>query len=125
MLDEPLLLVVSGNQRYAVAQHDVQALLRLAPDQQALTLGALLDVAADDDDESYALAVTGPEAGATPLLMRIHHADLRSYLPQLALPGWLAQLAHPAIVGLVLEGADLVPLVDLVQLAHQTGHETT
>lgn len=125
MLDEPLLIVVAAGQRYAVPQHDVQALQRIEQPHAALTFAELLGVAADDDDAPYALAVSTAGADPATLLVRVHHADLRGSLPLLALPDWLAQLAHPAITGLALDGADLLPLVDLVQLAHQTGRETT
>lgn len=126
MADEPLLILVAGGRRYAVAQHAVQSLQRIAPGQTALPLATLLGQAADHD-EPYVVSIAPPAeaSGRAPLLVRIHHADLRSRLPQLALPPWLARLAHPAIVSLALDGADLVPLVDLVQLAHQTGHEPT
>lgn len=125
MVDEPLLVVAVAGQRYAVAQHDVQSLQRIDSAQAAQKLSTLLGAAADDNDAPYALAVTTTAGAPTTVLMRVHHADLRGYLPQLALPEWLARLAHPAIVGLALDGADLLPLVDLVQLAHQTGRETT
>lgn len=126
MADEPLLIVVAGGRRYAVAQHAVQSLQRIVPGQTAVALTALLGMAGADD-EPYVLAVAPPGAppASAPMLVRIHHADLRSRLPRLALPPWLVPLAHPAVVSLALDGADLVPLVDLVQLAHQTGHEPT
>jgi hypothetical protein len=123
MLDEPLLIVVAAGRRYAVAQQDVQALQRIDSAHAAVTFGALLGVAPDDDAAPYALTVA--TAANDPMLVRVQRADLRSDLARLPLPAWIAALAHPAVAGLALDGADLLPLVDLVQLAHQTGRETT
>ena len=120
---EALLLVESGGQRYAVAQRSVAGLQRLASNAQAATLGALLGTAAAATNEPYALSVATDDPLSMPLL-RIDRADLSRELARLDLPEWLARLAHPAVVGLALDGTTLVPLIDLVQLVHHTGTST-
>lgn len=120
---DALLIVTSGERRYALPQQSVQSLQRRSPGQATPALGALLSGTATED-EPYALVLRPSERSAA-LLVGVRQADLRDHLPQLALPSWLARLAHPAITGLALDGADLIPLIDIVQLAHHTGYETT
>jgi hypothetical protein len=116
--DEPLLIVATGNARYAVARSQVRALSRDASTACACNLSAALgDTVAVD--ERYALVVAGVDRE---IAFYVGQADLRGALPRLALPPWLAHQAHPAVVGLALDNANLIPVIDLTQLALQTGY---
>ncbi len=116
--DNGILLVVSGGQRYAVMRRQVLALTRAGTTPSAVSLAVSFG-RTTSLDERYTLTVAG---GVAETLIQCEQADLREALPQLALPAWLAQLAHPAVVGLVLDDTDLIPLVDLAQLALETGY---
>lgn len=117
MEHDGLVIVMAGTQRYAIDRRHVAALKRRSADAQGVALATLLGMPAGDD-EAYMLAMPAV-VGA---VFRIDHADLRERLPQLALPGWLQQQAHPAIDGVVLDGAELIPLIDLARLALQIGY---
>ena len=119
LVDKALLIVTAGGQRYAVVQSSVRALNRVDEPSNMVALAELLGgtVAAD---EQYALIVAN---GTSATALRVQQADLHEPLPQIALPDWLAQQTHPAICGLILDGTDLLPLVDLMRLAPQTGYE--
>jgi hypothetical protein len=119
MQDEQLIMVAAGGQRYAVAQQAVRGLQRLGPTDAGVGLADLLgNVTATD--EQFALVVNTSEQ---PVMFRVRHADLRPNLPRFMLPAWLAPQAHPAVREFILDDTELVPLVDLVQLAHQIGHD--
>jgi hypothetical protein len=115
--DNTLVLVVSGGRRYAVARSQVGALRRDAG-ANGPALATLLG-GEGQPAERYALA----SADAPDLVLRVAQADLQAQLPRLDLPPWLARQAHPAIVGLVLDDAELLPLIDLGRLAATTGYE--
>lgn len=119
--DESLLMLVSGGRRYAVPRRLVGALTRYAVAEAALTLAEAFGET-PLADERYAITVAGP-AGTQ--VVHVQQADLIGSLPQLALPAWLAQQVHPAVIGLVLDDARLIPLVDLTQLALETGYGAT
>lgn len=114
-----ILIVVSGARRYALLRSQVLALTRAGSAASAVSLAASLGDT-PLPDERYTLAVAGMSSDT---LIRCGQVELRSALPCLDLPPWLAQLTHPAVIGLVLDDADLVPLVDLVQLALETGYK--
>lgn len=116
--DESLLIVATGDARYAVARSQVRALSRDESTECVCSLSTALGETATVD-ERYALVVAGVEREVA---FHVRQADLRGPLPRLALPHWLARQAHPAVVGLALDNADLVPVIDLIQLALQTGY---
>jgi hypothetical protein len=116
--DETLLIVTTGNARYAVARSQVGALNRDESANHSCSLSAALG---DPNvvSERYGLVVAGVDREIT---FRVQQADLRGALPRLPLPPWLAPQAHPAVVGLALDNTELVPVIDLMQLALQTGY---
>ncbi len=116
--DDSLLIVTTGAARYAVVRSQVRALSRGESTRRSCSLSAALGDAAVVG-ERYALVVAGLDSE---IAFYVRQADLRGALPRLTLPLWLAQQAHPAVVGLVLDNADLVPVIDLAQLALQTGY---
>ena len=115
-LDETLVIVVSGGRRYALARAQVRTLRRDGA-ADAPSLAALIGAQGGPAERYTVSPVALPD-----VLLRVAQADLREALPRLELPPWLASLAHPAVVGLVLDGAELLPLVDLGQLAVTTGY---
>jgi hypothetical protein len=110
MADE-LLIVTAGERRYAVPQRMVATLQRVAGDPSARSLAAMLGAAASSDDQ---LVVRDP-LGRVALCVAA--ADLCGTLPQYALPAWIVPLAHPAVRGVALDRSELVPVLDLTQLA--------
>lgn len=119
MQAEPVIVVAAGGQQYAVQRSAVRSLQRTHSDQLCVGLADLLGETTDDDEE-FALLVAGIERE---IAFRIHHAELRGHVPQFELPAWLARQAHPAVCGFILDDAELMPLVDLVQLARQIGYD--
>jgi hypothetical protein len=120
MQAEQIIVVVAGGRRYAVPRHTVRGLQRVAGARKLPGLADLLG-GATADEEQFALIVDTERE----IAFRVRHADLRRDLPQLELPDWIARLAHPAVCGCILDEAELMPLVDLVQLARQIGHDAT
>lgn len=114
---EALVIVISGDRRYALPRSQVRALSRESG-ARGPTLAELIGHTAASD-ERYTLAPVGAEPAT---VIHVQQADLCAQLPQLPLPAWVAVQAHPAVVGLVLDGAELLPLLDLVQLALATGY---
>ncbi len=119
MEDEQLIVVTAGSQQYAVQRCAVRELQRA--DNEHVLVG-LADLLGDmtTTDEQYALVIAGVER---PISLRVRHADLRGRLPQFQVPDWLARRVHPAVCGFILDDTELMPLVDLVQLARQIGHD--
>jgi hypothetical protein len=117
MQAEQMIVVAAGGQRYAIPRHTVRGLQRAA----SRDLPGLADLlgGATAADEQCALLVDAEHA----IAFRVQHADLRHDLPQIELPQWVARLAHPAVRGCILDDTELMPLVDLVQLARQIGHD--
>ena len=118
---ESLLMLVSGGRRYAVPRRVVRALTRNDTSESMMTLAECfgeMPLA----EEPYAITVAGPSGNQ---VVHVQQADLTGSLPQLALPDWLAQQVHPAVIGLVLDDVSLIPLVDLSQLALETGYGAT
>jgi hypothetical protein len=119
MQDDQLIVVAAGGQRYAVAQQAVRGLQRVEAGDTVVGLADLLgDTTAED--EQFALVISAAEQTVG---LRVRHADLRGNLPRFPLPAWLAAQAHPAVCGCILDDTELMPLVDLVQLARQIGHD--
>lgn len=116
---DTLLIITAGGRRYAVPQHHIRTLQRGVEHQSLTPMATLLDTPAGDD-EAYVLVI----ADSSGTLLGVHQADLYGTLPHVALPDWLTALVHPAVIGLALDDTELVPLVDLVRLARQIGHET-
>ncbi len=116
-----LLLLVSGGRRYVVPRRQVSALTRSEVGAAAVTLAGAFGEQ-PMTDERYAITVAS-QTGT--LVVHVQQADLWANLPQLALPPWLTQQVHPAVIGLVLDDTSLIPLVDLTQLACETGYEAT
>ncbi len=121
LLADGLLLLVSGGRRYAVSRSQVRALTRPEVVEAAVTLAGAFGEP-PMTDERYAISVASPTGK---LVVHVQQADLRADLPQLALPPWLVQQVHPAVIGLVLDDVRLIPLIDLTQLACETGSEAT
>ncbi|HEX6292663.1 MAG TPA: hypothetical protein VFZ66_25995 [Herpetosiphonaceae bacterium] len=119
MHDEQLIIVAAGGQQYAVPRRTVRELQRAGAEQPLIGLADLLG-ATTAADEQYALVVAGTERDVA---FRVRRADLREALPRFQLPAWLAGQAHPAVCGLILDDTELMPLVDLVQLALQIGYD--
>lgn len=119
MQAEQVIVVAAGRQRYAVQRHAVRRLQRGAASR---SLPGLADLLGDTTapDEQFGLVIADQEREIT---LRVRHADLRGQLPQFELPAWIARLAHPAVCGCILDETELMPLVDLVQLARQIGHD--
>ena len=113
------MVVAAGGQRYAVAQQAVHGLQRLEVGAAVVGLADLLGNTTAAD-EQLALVISVSEQTVA---LRVRHADLRGNLPRFPLPAWLAPQAHPAVRGFILDDTELMPLVDLVQLARQIGHD--
>lgn len=111
------MIVTAGGWRYAVEQRHVRLLSRIDQHRQLPSLAVLLG-ALPSADEQYALSVV-----ETDCTMLVDRADLRGTLTRLPVPAWMAPSMHVAVTGFALDGTDLVPIVDLVQLARQTGYE--
>lgn len=118
---EAVMVVMSGSRRYAMRQEYVRSLGRAAAQAEHMPLAAMLGLPASSD-ESY-VVVGGDEQYNLPL--RVQHANLPGSLPDLPLPHWLVRQSHPAVCGLVCDGDELIPLIDLVQLALYTGRESS
>lgn len=116
MPSDSLVLVTVGDHCYAVEQRHVGGLHRVDEARPGVALATLLgDVATGS--LPYALAIAGAER-----LILVQTADLRGQMTRLPLPSWVAAQAHAAVVGLTLDGTKLVPIVDPVQLALETGN---
>lgn len=115
MQDDALLIVVAGGQRYALPRRQVESLQRVA----ALGVPALVGLLGRSSDAPQPYLVTIAETSGA--MLTVEHADLRELLPHLPLPEWIARLANPAVSGLVIHDDDLLPLIDLLQLAHEIG----
>jgi hypothetical protein len=117
--DESFLIVAAGGQQYAVPRSAVHSLQRVDEHQGLVGLADLLGDTTTAD-EQFALTIAGVDRHVA---VRVRHADLREHVPQFQFPGWLARHVHPAVCGCILNDTELMPLVDLVQLAHQIGHD--
>lgn len=116
MANEALVIVTAGNRRYAVAQRHVAGLQRVAETTALMSLAALLG------EPTTALLPYALDVAGVDRAILVQSADLRAQMARLPLPGWVAAQAHPAVVGLALDDTELVPIVDLVQLAQNTGN---
>jgi hypothetical protein len=121
MQDEELLVLTSGPYRLAVAPGSVKQLTRALPGTSIPSLASLFNRESVEEQE-YALTVCG---AGTELQVRVSRADLQRRLPRYPLPQLLAKTTHTAVTGLVLDGTDMIPIVDLTQLIYQTGHNLT
>jgi hypothetical protein len=112
MMPEALALALTGGQRYALAQSAVRAITRHRADAVP-TLAELLDLVAGADED----VVLTLHHASIEFPVRVQHIDLRASSVVLSLPPWLAAVVHSAVKGVVLDGDDLLPYIDLAPLA--------
>lgn len=113
MQAEALAIAFVGGQRYALPQSTVRAIARRR-DAAVRSLAELLDLpAGSDEDVVVTLCHVSIEFS-----VRVQHLDLRPSLPFLPLPSWFAAVVQNVVRGVVIDGDELVPYIDLAPLAH-------